>query len=155
MTIEQIYELARSVEPNQAMRMVQQVESDEERRFWAFVAEMNLQRRQMAVIHAERDEVSVDCRIAAARAEQLRQRAAILPDASDITRRLKTIEEAARQPRKSQEEPDKGKDLNGELNSLENEIEVRERRAKEERESDRALCNAVGDFANDLTKGTR
>lgn len=48
--MEQIYELARSVELSQAMRLVQRAETDEERRFWAYIAEMNLQRAQKEAI---------------------------------------------------------------------------------------------------------
>lgn len=50
MNLKQLYEAARKVEPNQAMRYVMTTDSDEERRFFAFVANMNLQRRQQHVI---------------------------------------------------------------------------------------------------------
>lgn len=50
MNLKQLYEAAREVEPNQALRHVMTADSNEERRFFAFVANMNLQRRQQQVI---------------------------------------------------------------------------------------------------------
>ena len=50
MDLKQLYEAACAVEPNQALRQVITADSDEERRFFAFVANMNLQRRQQDVI---------------------------------------------------------------------------------------------------------
>lgn len=48
--LKQLYEIARNTEPNQAMKLVQRAEDDEERRFYAFIAEMNLQRAQKKAI---------------------------------------------------------------------------------------------------------
>lgn len=104
---------------------------------------------------AEERKPSIEYQVAAAKAEELRQRAAQLPDGADIVRRLKAIEEAARKPRTAEEEQAQGKDLANELNALEGEIRARERKAKEERKQDAAVIDAVGDLANDLTEGLR
>lgn len=48
--IRSLYETARKIDPATAMRLVQQTQDDEERRFYAFVAEMNLQRAQKIAI---------------------------------------------------------------------------------------------------------
>ena len=45
-----LYELARKIAPAAAMRLVRQTQDDEERRFYAFIAEMNLQRAQKIAI---------------------------------------------------------------------------------------------------------
>lgn len=50
MTIQELYELAREILPSAAMRAVQAAETDEERRFYGFIAEMNLQRAQKIAI---------------------------------------------------------------------------------------------------------
>lgn len=48
--LKKLYETAKQVPPSKAMRLVQQATSDEERRFYGFIAEMNLQRAQKEVI---------------------------------------------------------------------------------------------------------
>lgn len=45
-----IYEVAKAMPPSKAMRMVQLAKSDEERKFFAYIADMNLQRTQKEVI---------------------------------------------------------------------------------------------------------
>ena len=45
-----LYEAARKMPPGEAMRMAQSAETDEERKFWAFIADMNLQRAQKEAI---------------------------------------------------------------------------------------------------------
>lgn len=50
MELKELYDVARAVEPNQALRQVMTADTDEERRFFAFIANMNLQRRQKEVI---------------------------------------------------------------------------------------------------------
>lgn len=50
MTVQELYEVARNIPPSEAMRAVQKAETDEERRFYGFIAEMNLQRAQKAAI---------------------------------------------------------------------------------------------------------
>ena len=52
MTIQEIYKVAREIDPAAAMRAVQCAETDEERQFYAYIADMNLQRAQKAVIEA-------------------------------------------------------------------------------------------------------
>ena len=52
MTIQEIYKAAREIDPATAMRAVQRAETDEERQFYAYIADMNLQRAQKAVIEA-------------------------------------------------------------------------------------------------------
>lgn len=91
--------------------------------------------------------------MAAAKAEYLRQRAAKLQDAGDLTRRLKEIAEAAKRPLTAREDAAKGKDLANELNALEGDLRAREARAKKERKQDMALVNAVRDLADSVTKG--
>lgn len=118
---------------------------------WDANAERGMGEMARRILELEERQPSIESRIAAAKAEELRRRAAKLPDAGDITRRLKAIEEAARRPRKSREEPDRGKDLNKELAAQEGEIKAREDRLKKERKQDMALVNAVGDLADSLT----
>ena len=45
-----IYRVACTISPSNAMRMVQRAETEEERKFWAYIADMNLQRKQKEVI---------------------------------------------------------------------------------------------------------
>lgn len=52
MTIQEIYAAVLQVTPHEAMRAVQKAETDEERGFYAYVADMALQRAQKAVIEA-------------------------------------------------------------------------------------------------------
>lgn len=118
---------------------------------WDANAERGMGEMARRILELEDRQPSIESRIAGAKAEELRRRAAKLPDAGEITRRLKAIEEAARRPRKSREEPDRGKDLNKELAALEGEIKAREDRLKKERKQDMALVNAVGDLADSLT----
>lgn len=94
---------------------------------------------------------SVDYQIAAAQAEQLRQRAERLPDAADIIERLKVVQEAAGRLRAAEEDPAKGKDFANEINALKGEIEARETRAREQQKQDRELIDAIGDLADDFT----
>lgn len=96
---------------------------------------------------------SIERQVAAAKAEELRQRAAKLTGTEEIVRQLKAIEEAARKPRTAEENPAKGKDLANQLSALEGEIRARERKAKEERKQDMAMIDAAGDLADSLTKG--
>lgn len=62
-----LYEMAREVDPADALRMMRAAESQEERSFWAYVGDMNLRRRQHERI-----------------AEQLRDRLADLLSADEI-----------------------------------------------------------------------
>ena len=48
-----LYLQARSIPPGMALQMALQAESDEERNFFAYIADMNLQRAQWEVIRAE------------------------------------------------------------------------------------------------------
>lgn len=48
--LKQLYEAARNVKPNVALEMVMEAQTDEERKFYAFVMNMNLQRAQQLVI---------------------------------------------------------------------------------------------------------
>lgn len=48
--LKKLYEEAKNMAPSKAMRLVQQAKSDEERRFYGFIAEMNLQRAQKKAI---------------------------------------------------------------------------------------------------------
>lgn len=50
MDLKKLYEIAREIEPNKALRLVMQADNDEERKFYAYIANMNLQRRQKEVI---------------------------------------------------------------------------------------------------------
>lgn len=50
MTIQEIYAAALQVTPHEAMRAVQNAETDEARVFYAYVANMNLQRAQKIAI---------------------------------------------------------------------------------------------------------
>lgn len=50
MTVQEIYEAARQIAPSDAMRAVQKAETDEARAFYGYIAQMNLQRAQKAVI---------------------------------------------------------------------------------------------------------
>lgn len=45
-----LYELAVKMEPSESMRLAMVAKSDEERRFYAYIVNMNLQRRQKEVI---------------------------------------------------------------------------------------------------------
>lgn len=94
---------------------------------------------------------SIELTIAAAKAQELRQRAAKLRDATDIVIRLEYIYEAARRLQEAEDGQAKGKDLNNALNALEGQIKAREDRLKKERKQDMALVNAVGDLADSLT----
>ena len=48
--LKQLYDTAKNMEPSRAMRYVQMASTDEERKFYAFIAEMNLQRAQKKAI---------------------------------------------------------------------------------------------------------
>lgn len=48
--LDKLYEAAKNLDPAKAMRLVQQAQNDEERKFYAFIADMNLQRSQKEVI---------------------------------------------------------------------------------------------------------
>lgn len=91
--------------------------------------------------------------MAAAKAEHLRQRAAKLQDAGDLTRRLKEIAEAAKRPLTAREDAAKGKDLANELNALEGDLRAREGGVKKERKQDMTTVNAVGDLADSGGEG--
>ena len=107
-------------------------------------------RRILELEEKQKRQPSIECRMAAAKAEELRQRVAKLPDAGDLTRRLKEIEEAARRAIEAREGAAKGKDLANALNALEGEIKAREDRLKKERKQDMDLINAAGDLADSL-----
>ena len=49
----QVYLTARSIPPGAALQMALQAETDEERNFFAYIADMNLQRAQWEEIQAE------------------------------------------------------------------------------------------------------
>ena len=48
--LERLYEMAVKMPPSEAMRLVAQAKSDEERRFYAYIMNMNLQRNQKIAI---------------------------------------------------------------------------------------------------------
>lgn len=48
--LKQLYEAARKVKPNVALEMVMEAQTDEERKFYAFVMNMNLQRAEQLAI---------------------------------------------------------------------------------------------------------
>lgn len=48
--LKELYEIAVQVKPSMAMRMLQEAQTEEERKFYAFVANMNLQRAQKEAI---------------------------------------------------------------------------------------------------------
>lgn len=48
--LKQLYETARKVKTNVALEMVMEAQTDEERKFYAFVMNMNLQRAQRLAI---------------------------------------------------------------------------------------------------------
>lgn len=52
MTIQEIYAAVLQVTPHEAMRAVQEADTEEARMFYAYVADMALQRAQKAVIEA-------------------------------------------------------------------------------------------------------
>lgn len=113
------------------------------------------ERKQLAMADEQKKDrhPSIECQVAAAKAEELRQRAAKLTGAEEIARRLKAIEEAARKPREAEDGQANGKDLANQLSVLEGEIRAKERKAKEERKQDMAMIDAAGDLADSLTKG--
>lgn len=49
-TAENLYQVAREIPPGVALEAARQAESDEERNFYAFISDMNLQREQKKVI---------------------------------------------------------------------------------------------------------
>ena len=53
--LKQLYETARTVLPGEALQMVHSAESDEERNFFAYIADMNLQRAQWEYINSSQD----------------------------------------------------------------------------------------------------
>lgn len=100
-----------------------------------------------------KENTSVNLRIVAARAEHLRQRAVKLDGTAEIVRELKGIEEASRKPVEADKEQEKAISLTKKLDAVEGEINAREAKEKKEHERmDRAMVNAIGDFADDLTK---
>ena len=97
--------------------------------------------------------LSVERRIAAAKAQQLRQRAERLPGTHDIVQELKRIEEAARKPETAEEGQAKGKDLANALNALEGEIRGREARIKKEEQKElHGMLNAAEDLMDSITR---
>lgn len=48
--LKKLYEAAKNLDPGNIMRCINQAESDEERKFLAFIADMNLQRAQKQAI---------------------------------------------------------------------------------------------------------
>lgn len=48
--LKELYQTACSIPPGVALEMVRRAESNEERNFFAFIADMNLQREQKKVI---------------------------------------------------------------------------------------------------------
>ncbi len=48
--LKRLYDLARKIAPGNALDLVRKAESDEERNFFAFIADMNLQREQKKAI---------------------------------------------------------------------------------------------------------
>lgn len=51
--LKQLYETAKTVLPGEALEMVRHAESNEERKFFAYIADMNLQRQQWEYIKSE------------------------------------------------------------------------------------------------------
>lgn len=49
--LKQLYETARTVLPGEALQMVRNAECDEERNFFAYISDMNLQRTQWEYIN--------------------------------------------------------------------------------------------------------
>ena len=48
--LKELYEMAKKIDPYLAMRFLQEAESEEERRFYMFVGDMNLQHAQKEAI---------------------------------------------------------------------------------------------------------
>ena len=53
--IKQLYETARNVLPGEALQMVRNANTDEEHNFFAYIADMNLQRAQWEYINSSED----------------------------------------------------------------------------------------------------
>jgi len=51
--LKQLYETVKTVLPGEALEMVRHAESNEERNFFAYIADMNLQRAQWEHIKSE------------------------------------------------------------------------------------------------------
>ena len=51
--LKQLYEMARAVLPGEALQMARNANTDEERNFFAYIADMNLQRAQWKYIDDE------------------------------------------------------------------------------------------------------
>ena len=49
-----LYEQAREISHSDALNLIRQAQSEEERNFWAYIADMNLQRAQQQLIAQER-----------------------------------------------------------------------------------------------------
>jgi hypothetical protein len=118
---------------------------------WDANAERGMGEMARRMLELEERQPSIESRIAAAKAQELRQRAVKLRDATDIVIRLEYIYEAAKRLQEAEDGAARGKDLNNALNALEGQIKAREDRLKKERKQDMALVNAVGDLADSLT----
>lgn len=104
------------------------------------------------ILDREKRKPSIEFQIAAAQAQQLRQRAERLPGTHDIIQELKRIEEAARKPETAAEGQAKGKDLANVLNALEGEIRGREARIKKEEQKElHGMLNAAEDLTDSFT----
>ena len=55
--LKQLYETAMAVLPGEALQMVRNAKSDEERNFFAYIADMNLQRAQWEYINKKELEI--------------------------------------------------------------------------------------------------
>ena len=53
--LKRLYETARTVLPGEALQMARNAATDEERNFFAFIADMNLQRAQWEYIKSSQD----------------------------------------------------------------------------------------------------
>lgn len=53
--LKQLYETAKAVLPGEALQMVKKAENDEECNFYAYIADMNLQRAQWEYINSSQN----------------------------------------------------------------------------------------------------
>lgn len=53
--LKRLYETAKAVLPGKALQMVRNAECDEERNFFSYIADMNLQRAQWEYINSSQD----------------------------------------------------------------------------------------------------
>ncbi len=53
--LKQLYETARGMLPGEALQMARNADTDEERNFFAYISDMNLQRAQWEYINSSQD----------------------------------------------------------------------------------------------------